>query len=429
MTPRALRAALDARRHPILCVGPMSRAVVDAVVRHADAIRRPIPLIASRRQVEAASLGGGYVERWTTEAFASYVREQGGEHVVLCRDHGGPWQGANEEGLDERTAMERAKRSIADDLEHGFGVIHLDPSVGEETRPASRTLEMLFELYAFTLETARALGVEVELEIGTEQQSGDVAGPEALVSFLKEVTRFCRDGGHQPPLFCVVQTGTLVREMRNVGLTEGRRNEEFDQRYAVATMERNVRHLADVAYINGVFVKEHNGDYLSDGSMATRRTWELGGVNVAPELGVTETRTLVSVATEVGADAERDEMLRIAHASGKWAKWMREASQADDVDRALIAGHYVFAQDDFVEARERLARRAGARGLDLDAIVRDALVAALRRMCWCLGYHNQSATTAARRPAAATLVEPKPIAVSARVPAPAPAAPTDPRAA
>lgn len=407
MTPRELRAYVEARSHPVLCVGPMSRACVDAVIRHADAIGRPIPLIASRRQVEAEVYGGGYVESWSTSDFASYARSIGGRYTVLCRDHGGPWQGSDEEGMATDQAMACAKASIAEDLEHGFGVIHLDPSIGEETRSEQATLDLLFELYEFTLSTAARLGREVEIEVGAEQQSGDVAGPEQLIAFLKAVMMFCREGGHQAPLFCVVQTGTLVREMRNIGLTEGRKNEEIDQRYAVKSMERNVRALADVAYISGVHVKEHNGDYLSDGSMATRRDWELGGVNIAPEFGVTETRTLISVCSELGLTRERDAMLRIFYESRKWEKWMRRDTGADDVDRALIAGHYSFADPAFVELRQRVTREAMSRGIDLESVVRQSLTGVLRRALWCLGYHNTPARVGAAHESDRTLRFPR----------------------
>ena len=76
--------------------------------------------------------------------------------------------------------------------------------------------------------------------------------------------------------------------MRNVGLTEGRRNESVDQRCGVDTMEKMVQHLVDIAWISGIFVKEHNGDCLSDGSMALRRRLGIGAVTIAPELGAFE---------------------------------------------------------------------------------------------------------------------------------------------
>lgn len=405
LDPRELRSYLDRREHPIVCVGPMSRNCVTAAVKYADAIGRPVPIIASRRQIDSAEFGGGYVERWTTESFARFVRSLGASQTVLCRDHGGPWQGAGEDGIGLQEAMERAKRSIAEDIAQGFGVIHLDPSIGEDTRDPSETLEMLFELYAFSVETAERLGRTIEFEIGTEQQSGLVAGPAELIALLKDVTRFCRTGGYQHPLFCVVQTGTLVREMRNVGLTEGRRNEELDQAYAVKTMEKNVRALADVAYINGVHVKEHNGDYLSDGSMATRTEWEIGGVNVAPEFGVLESRTLVSLCDEVGLPGVRDEMLGLFYASRKWEKWLRAETTATDLDRAIIAGHYCFADPAFVELKARLASATASRGFDLDDQIQAGMTTMLRRMTWCLGYHS-----AARLAGASAIEEAKPAA-------------------
>jgi len=42
-------------------------------------------------------IGRGYVENWTTEAFASYVKERDvGGYIILARDHGGPFQGKDE---------------------------------------------------------------------------------------------------------------------------------------------------------------------------------------------------------------------------------------------------------------------------------------------------------------------------------------------
>ncbi|MCA9295599.1 MAG: hypothetical protein KC983_03760, partial [Phycisphaerales bacterium] len=241
----------------------------------------------------------------------------------------------------------------------------------------------------------RRLGRHVELEIGAEQQSGDIAGAAELIAFLKAVTQFCRAERYPHPLFCVVQTGTLVREMRNVGLTEGRRNEEFDQKYAVDTMARNVRMLSDVAYINDVFVKEHNGDYLSDGSLATRTEWNIGGVNIAPEFGVFETRTILSLCQEFNCTHVRDELLRIFHDSGKWEKWLRHNSAATDVDKAMIAGHYCFADPEVIALRDELDHTMRASTHGVDHVVREGLIALLRRMTWCLGYQKLSCRPAA----------------------------------
>ena len=245
---------------------------------------------------------------------------------------------------------------------------------------------MLFELYGFVCETARSLGRHIEIEIGAEQQSGDISAASELVSFLKEVTSFCERENFQRPLFCVVQTGTLVKEMRNIGLTEGRRNEHFDQKYAVENMERRLRHLSDIAYINGVYVKEHNGDYLSDGSITSRRKLGLGGFYVAPELGVAESKLLVSFGFEAGADEVSERMLEIFYASNKWEKWLATDTEATDVDKAFIAGHYTFATPEFLEQKEKLNNVAKRVGIDLDKHISDGLASYIKRMAWCLGY-------------------------------------------
>ena len=389
MSEHILRQYVRKSDHPVLCLGPMSRNCVDAVVSYANHLRKPLPLVASRRQIECAEFNGGYVNGWDTRSFAQYVRERDkGGFVPICRDHAGPWQGSQEAHLPCTEAIARAKQSIAEDIHAGFDLIHLDPSAEQEST-TSPVVDILFDLYSFVFETARKLGRTVEIEIGAEQQSGMISDTHELVSLLKAVTRHCEKNGFQKPLFCVVQTGTLVREMRNVGFTEGRRNETYDQKYAVESMEKNVRHLVDLAYINGVFVKEHNGDYLSDGSMMLRRALGVGGVNIAPELGVFETKILVHLCVELGLQAELDAMLQLFYESKKWVKWLRTDSQASDFDKAIMAGHYSFSSPAFIETKERIQRTAARQQLDVDTYLKTALTTLLQRFAWNLGYYKE----------------------------------------
>lgn len=383
-----LRDYLNRNKHPVLCVGPMSRGVVDAVIKCANDIQMPIPLIASRRQIECGLFGGGYVENWSTTEFSNYViQSDKGGFVPLCRDHGGPWQGSSEEECSDAQAMERAKSSILEDIASGFDFIHIDPSIkGEGRNTDPDTIQKIQELYLFTCETARKLNRQVEIEIGGEQQSGHFSDPQELVQFLKVITSFCEEYKLQRPLFCVIQTGTLVKEMCNVGLTEGRRNESYDQKYAVESLEKQIAYLADIAFINGVFVKEHNGDYLSDGSMSLRRKLSLGGVNIAPELGVFESKTLVHLCLELGLPKVLEQMLEVFYVSRKWEKWLRQESKASDLDKAIIAGHYTFSSPEFLAIRSVLEEAAQRAGFDLHEFLVSQHCAALRRMSWNLGY-------------------------------------------
>lgn len=385
-----LRAYLESAEHSLLCIGPMSRNTVQAVINVANRNRQPIPLIASRRQIEAARLGGGYVENWSTREFAEFVNARDTDGMVaLCRDHGGPWQGNNESELDRASAMASAKMSLLEDISSGFEVVHLDPSVRGGALTDPDTLDMLFELYDFVCKTAAQLGVHIEIEIGAEQQSGMYSEPRELVSFIKAINRFCEQHGYQMPLFCVVQTGTLVKEMRNVGFTEGRRNEQFDQKYAVETMEKTVRYLGDIARISGMFVKEHNGDYLSDGSMLARRRLEVGAVNIAPELGVSESKALVSVCMQLGLKRQAGALVETFYNSKKWEKWLSTKTTASYLDRALIAGHYTFASESFKEIKADVAGRCAAAGFALEEYLVQTLESALQRMLWNLGYFHE----------------------------------------
>ena len=122
-----LRNYLKTNSHPLLCLGPMSKNSTDAIIRYSNQIRQPIPIICSRRQIECEDFGGGYVNGWSTESFSKYVNERSRGYAPLCRDHGGPWQGAGEINLPQAEAMERAKKSFLQDIAAGFDVLHLDP--------------------------------------------------------------------------------------------------------------------------------------------------------------------------------------------------------------------------------------------------------------------------------------------------------------
>jgi hypothetical protein len=388
-----LRSYMKSARHSVLCIGPMSKNAVDAVISYANSVKAPIPLIASRRQVESEHCGGGYVNSWNSRTFAQYVASKDRGYVHICRDHGGPWQGEGEKDLSQEDAMQRAKAALLDDIVNGFDIVHLDPSLKSKELTDQKTMNMLFELYTCVCETARQLGRRVEIEVGTEQQSGRYSDPQELVAFLKAITNFCEKMNYQRPLFCVVQTGTLVKEMRNVGFTEGRKNESFDQKYAVDTMEKTLRYLVDIACINGVFVKEHNGDYLSDGSMSLRRRLDLGAVNVAPELGVFESKSLVRVCRELGLQKQLEAMLGIFYASQKWVKWLSAESQATDLERAVMAGHYTFGKPEFLAVKAEIGAAANKKGIDLDQFICDGLMSQLQRMSWNLGYFHNVASS------------------------------------
>ena len=118
----------------------MSINCVDAVIETANQYDISFMLIASRRQIDSKYFGGGYVNNWNTEAFAEYVKEKDKQNkIILCRDHGGPWQNNKEKNkklsLDE--AMLSAKKSFKSDILAGLKILHIDPSIDIHTKLAN----------------------------------------------------------------------------------------------------------------------------------------------------------------------------------------------------------------------------------------------------------------------------------------------------
>ena len=127
------------RNCTLLGVGPMSKNCVDASIELADQYSAPLLLIASRRQIDSEQFGGGYVENWTSKQFSEYVINKDiNKNILLARDHGGPWQSEVEksQNMSLKEAMQSAKDSYRADIDAGFHVLHIDPSIDIHARPS-----------------------------------------------------------------------------------------------------------------------------------------------------------------------------------------------------------------------------------------------------------------------------------------------------
>jgi hypothetical protein len=370
---------LESRPLTLLGVGPMSFACVQAAIELSNEHDVPIMLIASRRQIECAELGGGYVEGWTTEAFATFVRERDkGGKILLCRDHGGPWQGNNETDppISPDEAMARAKISYAADIAAGFSVIHVDPSIDPFNSPVRTdlVLERLFELYSFCWETACKAGAPNVFEVGTEEQAPMAGRLHDTELILDEIERFSRTENMPLPMFVVVQTGTKVEETSNVGVF----GSPFRIQHELPA-EIHIPLAIGMLRERGFYLKQHNTDYLDDEALQWLPRLGVSAANVAPEFGVVETQAWLSVLRENGLGALADEFLELSYASGKWKKWMRPGTTATDVDRAIIAGHYVFGAPEFRAIKAKAERDLAARGISASEAILAPVKASILR--------------------------------------------------
>src|SRR5438067_6599140 len=331
--PERLRPSRSA---PGIGVGVVSRQVVDAAVEVAAETDREVMLVASRRQVDDARLGGGYVEGWTTACFARYVRSHDPDRrVKLCRDHGGPWQHANELRLSEQAALESALRSLRADVDAGFDLLHIDTSCDPAGDvPDEVAAARLIALYEQIARYAESTGRHVEFEIGLERQEQTVGCPAALSTLLRSVLGELDWRGLPRPRFVVAQTGTNVVETRNVGeITEAEPADVADRLHA----------LVAVCDEYGVALKAHNCEYLGAGSWQLLARSRVGAANVAPEYGVAQTRSFLELLRARGLHGPRIRFLELAYRSERWQKWLANPPTASPYERAVLAGHYVFS--------------------------------------------------------------------------------------
>lgn len=361
----------------------MSKTVTREGVGLANLYKTPISLIPSRRQVDAAKLGGGYVEGWSTESFSKFVREiDRGGYALLARDHSGPWQGsASNSGLSFPLAMEEAKDSLEDDIRSGFNLLHIDPSPAlNEGFSEADVTDMAVELIAHCV-AQMTDPRQCAFEVGTDEQ--DTAPDELSVtsrridSLLNELEKF-----HLPkPLFYVAQTGTKVLETRNFG--------SFDQPFTVAGSLPATVFLPEVLNLlasKGLLLKEHNADYLSDKSLRWHRKFGIHAANVAPEFGVVETRTLLALLREYKLEEDLNHFSEIVISGGQWSKWLRSSETVGESEKVEIAGHYHFADPRIIEIRERLQSHSAKKGTGSETIISSGVRDSINRYLTAFGY-------------------------------------------
>lgn len=286
-----------------LGLGPMSHTVVNGIIRYAQYNDYPIMIIASRNQVDSDS---GYV--MDTRSLARLCGSNKTDNVLICRDHCGPYFLDSEKTLSELEAVEATKKTIAADIQAEFDLIHIDTS---RVSDGYKTAE---ELIKFSLD----LNPNIMFEFGTEENVGVAAGVAKYKSDVDFAKQF---PGMQ---FVVAQTGSLVMEDKQVGSFES----------------NTVKELVEYANEAGIKLKEHNADYLTAEQIRLRKDAGVHAVNVAPQLGVMQTRVLKRLCEKYEFTNEWTEFYNIVIDSGKWNKWHVDC---DDDTKVLIAGHYLWS--------------------------------------------------------------------------------------
>lgn len=365
----------------LLGIGPMSQNCVQATLELSKEKDFPVMFIASRNQVDADELGGGYVNGWNQFTFAEAVEEVA-ENIgydnwyYLCRDHGGPWQRDKERNdhLPTEEAMKLGKQSYIADIEAGFDLLMIDPTkdpleVGKVI-PLDTVLERTVELIEFCEKERKNRNLpEIGYEVGTEETNGGLTSTETYERFINRLQEELEGRGLPMPTFIVGQTGTLIRKGEQVGTFN------FGNAYELAQMAKKY----------GVGLKEHNGDYLDDVTLLEHIPSEITATNIAPQYGTEETRAYLNLAAveeklvNNGLVREpsntREVILDHAIKSGRWKKWLSD-DQKDITEKEILedkhltkeifdtAGHYTFNDAEVKNEIEKMYKNLEEHNID-----------------------------------------------------------------
>ena len=137
--------------------------------------------------------------------------------------------------------------------------------------------------------------------------------------------------------------------------------------------EIQIPKMIQICNEHGIFMKEHNADYLSNDALKWHPRLGIHAANVAPEFGVTETRALISILEKNNLNKLSENFLELSFESRKWEKWMLKDTKATDRDRSIIAGHYIFSKPEFKEIKLKAKKVLTKKNIDIDNELKDAV--------------------------------------------------------
>ena len=305
-------------KEPRIFIGPMSKNIVDTIIRYCNDKNETIGIIPSRRQVE---FNGGYVNNWTTEQFSNYVKSKT-RNVLLVRDHCGPSQGYTEDSGVE---------SFKEDCKH-FDVIHVD--VWKKHKDYNEGLKATIDFISLGYD----LNPNLYFEVGTEESIRPFTS-EDLDSLLTDLKLLLSDEIYSRIRYAVIQSGTALQGNVNIG--------NYDNTRLVKMLEVVSRH--------GLISKEHNGDYLPNDLLYDKFKCGLETINIAPEFGQIETKVILEFMKCHNPELI-DEFYDLCYKSKRWEKWVPSGfiPENNKLEIINICGHYVFSNPKFLELKNKL---------------------------------------------------------------------------
>lgn len=298
---------------PKYFIGPMSKNVVDTIIKFCEENKVTMGFIPSRRQIENT---GGYVNNWTTSEFSEYVNKKT-NRILLQRDHGGPGQGIqDDDGIE----------SLKEDCKY-LDYIHIDPwkqkdgNLMEGIITTKNLIQMCYNI-----------NPNIKFEIGTEQsiRPFKVNELEIMIEFFKN---YLPEEVFNNIRYLVIQSGTSLKGNTQTG--------DYNSDRLIQMIE--------LAKKYNLLTKEHNGDYIPISIIKEKFSLGLDAINIAPEFGLIETQTYLNTIKD---NDILEKFFLICYESKKWVKWVDKDFDpfTNKIELIKICGHYVLSNDNFLNS-------------------------------------------------------------------------------
>lgn len=312
--------------------GPMSPEIIEGIIKASSLLGKSMMLISTMNQINCK---GGYVNNWTTNQYAEFVgkmkKKYSGSKIYLCRDHCGPGFGDFD--------IEDVYKTVSDDIENNFDLIHIDYS------KANLNKKVILDETKRVIEWILNKNEKIGIEVGTEDNKGEfknnIVEIQEELDFIKKVII---------PEFWVVQTGSLVKEINQIG--------SFNKIF--------IEKVHKLLKSNSIKLKEHNADYL-DYENIKKRNSVIDAMNIAPQLGVLQTISVINEALVYGIDIEP--FMEVSYNSKKWEKWLYVNTPENKMLCSIISGHYNYTSHEYQELVSKLGKITQIKELIIDKIV------------------------------------------------------------
>ena len=109
--------------------------------------------------------------------------------------------------------------------------------------------------------------------------------------------------------------------------------------------------MKNIANDYGLYLKEHNCDYLTAPQIRLRKEYKIDAINVAPELGYLQSSLLYYLCKKLGLNKELNNFIDLVLKKNKWKKWVY--NNENSTIKFFSSAHYYYTSDQYLEISEK----------------------------------------------------------------------------